>query len=156
MSPFEFKFEFPNVKWIWIWFQKQSCRTFDFEQLLFLEIFELLWNFESNLWILENGNSVILMNSVHRSCYMPANFDLLPVARVAVRASRWRAEGFVVASLRFLGCPIKLWSRRRSSFPLLCFLPVTLLISGEPVPSLSCSAIADKLAPAPPTPCASS
>jgi len=46
---FEFKSSFQNVGRIWVWFQKQSCRAFDFEQLLFLEIFKLLYKFESNL-----------------------------------------------------------------------------------------------------------
>ena len=47
---------------------KQSCRTFDFEQLLFLEIFELLQKFESNLSFKLDGNSVNLMNSVLGLC----------------------------------------------------------------------------------------
>ena len=36
----------------------------------FLEIFELLYKFGSNLDFKLDGNSVILMNSVHRSCYI--------------------------------------------------------------------------------------
>ena len=41
----------------------KSCRTLNFEQLLFLEIFELLHKFGSNLKILANGNSVNMGNS---------------------------------------------------------------------------------------------
>ena len=62
---FEFKSSFQNVGRIWVWFQKQLdiCRAFDFEQLLFLEIFELLHKFGSNLGFKTTGNSVILVNS---------------------------------------------------------------------------------------------
>ena len=42
---------------------KQSCRTLDFEQLLFLEIFELLHKFGSNLYFKSNGNFVNTVNS---------------------------------------------------------------------------------------------
>ena len=52
---------------------KKSCRTFDFEQLLFLEIFELLHKFGSNLALKANGNSEITVNSVHRLSYMAGN-----------------------------------------------------------------------------------
>ena len=50
---------------------KKNCRTLNFEQLLFLEIFELLHKFGSNLALKTNGNSVITVNSVHRLSYMP-------------------------------------------------------------------------------------
>ena len=97
------------------------------------------------------------MNSVHRSCYIAGvSFFGVPGAVVAVLASRWRGEGHSAASLSFLAILYSSGVVAVLHFPLLCFLPVTLLISGEPVPSLSCSAIVDKLAPAPPTPCASS
>jgi len=42
---------------------KQSCRTLNFEQLLFLEIFELLHKFGSNLDFKPSGNLVNMMNS---------------------------------------------------------------------------------------------
>ena len=48
---------------------KQSCRTFDFEQLLFLEIFELLHKFGSNLSFKSDGNSVNMVNSACRLSY---------------------------------------------------------------------------------------
>ena len=63
VSPFEFKFAFQNVDRIWVWVLKQSCRTLDFEQLLFLEIFELLHEFGSNLGFNTKGNFINTMNS---------------------------------------------------------------------------------------------
>ena len=48
----------------------------DFEQLLFLEIFELLYKFGSNLDFKTNGNSVITWNSVHRSGYIVGDLRL--------------------------------------------------------------------------------
>jgi len=41
-----------------------------------LEIFELLQKFGSNLSFELDGNSVNLMNSVHRSCYIAGNLRL--------------------------------------------------------------------------------
>ena len=58
---------------------KQSCRTLNFEQLLFLEIFELLHEFGSNLALKTNGNSIIKWNSVHRLSYTAS--DLLLASR---------------------------------------------------------------------------
>ena len=42
----------------------------DFEQLLFLEIFELLHKFGSNLDFQTNGNSVNTLNSARRLSYI--------------------------------------------------------------------------------------
>ena len=59
---------------------KQSCRTLDFEQLLFLEIFELLHKFVSNLDFKPSGNSVNTLNSARRLSYTTG--DLLLVVAV--------------------------------------------------------------------------
>ena len=66
MSPFDFKLVFQNVDIIWVWLLKQSCRTLNLEQLLFLEIFELPYNFGSNLRNKASGNSIIIVNSESR------------------------------------------------------------------------------------------
>ena len=66
MYPFDFKLAFQNVDIIWVWLLKQSCRTFNLEQLLFLEIFELPYKFESNLRNGLSGNSVNIVNSASR------------------------------------------------------------------------------------------
>ena len=81
-----------------------------------------------------DGNSVILTNSVHRSCYIADD----PLACFQSRAwpSGHRAgerNGSIVASLRFLAILYNLSRRRHCRF-LLCF-PVALLISGELPPS---------------------
>ena len=101
----------------------------------FLEIFELLYKFGSNLDFKLDGNSVILMNNVHCSCYIAGD----PSACFQSRAwpSRRRAgegNGFAVASLCFLAILYNLSRRRLCHFLLLCF-PVALLISGELAPS---------------------
>ena len=67
MPLFEFKFAFQNVNRIMGWLLKQSCRTLNFEQLLFLEIFELPHKFGSKLGFKASGNSVISMNSARGS-----------------------------------------------------------------------------------------
>ena len=69
---------------------KQSCRTLDFEQLLFLEIFELLYKFGSNLNFKTDGNSIILVNSTTTTAPPPTSFSGLPDAPVA-------ALGFALA-----------------------------------------------------------
>ena len=56
----------------------------DFEQLLFLEIFELLYKFGSNLNLNMNGNYVITVNSVHRSRYTAGDLRLASRRVVAV------------------------------------------------------------------------
>ena len=94
---FKFKSSFQNVGRIWVWFQKQSCRTFDFEQLLFLEIFELLQKFGSNLIFKLDGNSVISMNSVHCSCYTAGD---LRFASRRGRGRLWRRAGAVKATMQ--------------------------------------------------------
>ena len=52
-----------NLDRIWVWLLKQSCRTLNLEQLLFLENFEFPYKFESNLRNEASGNSVICLNS---------------------------------------------------------------------------------------------
>ena len=95
----------------------------------------MLYKFGSNLDFKMNGNSVILMNSVHRLSYIAGD----PSACFQSRAwpSRRRAgegNGSAVASLRFLAILYNLSRRRPCRFLLLCFL-VALLISGELPPS---------------------
>ena len=86
---------FQNLDRIRRWLSKQSCRTFDFEQLLFLEIFELLWKFESNLWISAYGNFVISVNSVHRLSYIAVG----PSSAFQARRGRpWCRAGVETAS----------------------------------------------------------
>ena len=48
-----------------VWLLKQSCRTLNLEQLLFLGIFELPYKFESNLKNGSSGNSVNIVNSAN-------------------------------------------------------------------------------------------
>ena len=62
----------------------------NFEQLLFLEIFELLYKFGSNLALKTNGNSVIKVNSAHRSCYTAGDLRL---ASRRGRGHLWRRAG---------------------------------------------------------------
>ena len=78
----------------------QSCRTLSFEQLLFLEIFELLHKFGSNLNLKMNGNSVITVNSVHRLSYIAG--DLRFASRHARGRPRLRASA--VKSPAWLPC----------------------------------------------------
>ena len=66
MSPFDFKLAFQNIDRIRVWLLKQSCRTLNLEQLLFLEIFELPYKFGSNFRNQASGNSVISWNSASR------------------------------------------------------------------------------------------
>ena len=73
---------------------KKSCRTLDFEQLLFLEIFELLYKFGSNLNLNTNGNSVIKWNSVHRLSYTAGD---LRFASRRGRGRLWHRAGVVKA-----------------------------------------------------------
>jgi len=78
----------------------------NFEQLLFLEIFELLHKFGSNLDFKSNGNFVNKMNSTSGQLSPPAIFFLLPGAIVAVFgiALAWRRlrRGFLLLP----GCPL--------------------------------------------------
>jgi len=66
VSPFDFKLAFQNVDIILVWLLKQSCRTLNLEQLLFLEIFELPYKFGSNFRNQASCNSVISWNSASR------------------------------------------------------------------------------------------
>ena len=83
MSPFDFKLAFLNVDRIRVWLLKKSCRTLNLEQLLFLEIFELPYKFESNLTNKASGNSVNSWNSASRQLSPPASFHRLPRASVS-------------------------------------------------------------------------
>ena len=104
MSPFEFKLAIQNIDRIWVWLQKQSCRTFNLEQLLFLEIFELPCNFGSNLRKLVKGNSVNMVNSARRLSYTAG--DLLLASRRARGRVRLRAAmGKVAAWLLLASWP---------------------------------------------------
>ena len=67
------KFKFQNGGRIWKCSFKKSCRTFDFEQLLFLEIFNFR-KFGSNLNFKTDGNSVILGEQYTATAPLPASF----------------------------------------------------------------------------------
>ena len=77
MYLFEFKLAFENADRIRVWLLKESCRTLNLEQLLFLEIFELPYKFESNLKNKTSGNSVNSWNSASRQLSPPASFHWL-------------------------------------------------------------------------------
>jgi len=66
----------------------------NFEQLLFLEIFELLHKFGSNLDFKTDGKSVIKLNSARRLSYIAG--DLRLGSRCA-RGRLWRRAGMVKA-----------------------------------------------------------
>ena len=95
----------------------------------------MLYKFGSNLDFKLDGNSVILMNSVHRSCYIADDPSACFQSRAWPSGRRaGEGNGFTVASLRFLAILYNLSRRRLCCFLLLCF-PVALLISGELPPS---------------------
>ena len=97
----------------------------NFEQLLFLEIFELLHKFGSNLDFKPDGNSVIKWNSVRCLSYTAG--DLLLGSRHArgrpqLRAGAGRAPSWLLLASepRYLACAVAirllsppLFSRRR-------------------------------------------
>ena len=87
MSPFDFKLAFSNLDRIWVWLLKQSCRTLNLEQLLFLEIFEFPYKFESNLRNEANGNSVNTLNSASRQTLTIGEFP--PASMHARRPHLW-------------------------------------------------------------------
>jgi len=62
----------------------------NFEQLLFLEIFELFYKFGSNLGFKANGNLVNTMNSVHRLSYIAGGPSLVFQVR---RGRLWHRAG---------------------------------------------------------------
>ena len=95
----------------------------------------MLYKFGSNLDFKLDGNSVILMNSVHRSCYIAGDPSACFQSRAWPSGRRaGEGNGFAVASLRFLAILYNLSRRRLCRFLLLCF-PVALLISDELPPS---------------------
>ena len=97
----------------------------NFEQLLFLEIFELLHKFGSNLKILTNGNSVNMVNSARRLSYTAG--DLLLSSRRACGRPQLHADAgkaplwlLLASEPRYLACAVAvrllsppLFSRRR-------------------------------------------
>ena len=95
----------------------------------------MLYKFGSNLDFKMNGNSIILMNNVHRLSYIAGDPSACFQSRVWL-SGRHASEGngVVVASLSFLAILYNLSHRRPCRFLLLCF-PVALLISGELPPS---------------------
>ena len=124
MSPFDFKLSFSNLDIIWLWLLKQSCRTLNLEQLLFLEIFELPYKFESNLRNKASGNLVNYMNSASRQLSPPASFHRLPRTPASdtscfdVSALPLRVKRTSPAALR---SPDKSRSALLSLSPSLCF-----------------------------------
>ena len=97
----------------------------DFEQLLFLEIFELLHKFGSNLSFKSDGNSVNMVNSAHRLSYTAGDL-LLGSRRMRGRPQLRAGVGKVPTLLllasepRYLACAVAvrllsppLFSRRR-------------------------------------------
>ena len=67
----------------------------NFEQLLFLEIFELLHKFGSNLNLKMKGNSINSVNSVHRLSYTAGD---LRFASRRGHGRLWRRAGAVKAT----------------------------------------------------------
>ena len=124
MSPFDFKHAFLNVDQIRVWLLKQSCRTLNLEQLLFLEIFELPYKFESNLKNEASGNSVNTLNSASRQLSPAASFHRhlrAPVRDTScfdVSAWSLRVERTSPAALR---SPDKSESALLLLSPFLCF-----------------------------------
>ena len=125
MSPFDFKLAFSNLDRIWVWLLKQSCRTLNLEQLLFLEIFEFPYKFESNLRNEASGNSVNSWNSASRQTLTVG--ELLPAfghghSHLLLRAGMGKLLRVVSV---FLGHAIKPGRRPPPHpFPLLCFSPL--------------------------------
>ena len=137
MSPFDFKLAFSNLDRIWVWLLKQSCRTLNLEKLLFLEIFELSYKFESNL---RNEASGILVNTLNSASRQTLTVGELPPASTHVRECHLLLRAGMGKLLRvvsvFLGHATKPGLRRRPH----PFLP--LFFSSLPPSS-------DKLAPEP-------
>ena len=102
---------------------KKSCRTLNFEQLLFLEIFELLYKFGSNLDFKMNGNSVIIVNSATTTAPPPTSFCSVLGMPVATLGFVLAQAGHCVSPPCSLGRPIKPATvvAVRFHFPLLCF-----------------------------------
>ena len=89
----------------------------------------------SNLDFKMNGNSVILMNSVHRLSYIAGDPSACFQSRAWPSGCRaGKGNGVVVTSLSFLAILYILSRRRPCRFLLLCF-SVALLISGDLPPS---------------------
>ena len=134
MSPFDFKLAFLNEDRIRVWLLKQSCRTLNLEQLLFLEIFELPYKFESNLGNGSSDNSVNIVNSESRPALTVG--ELPPSSRRARGHLRLRAgmEKLLRVVSVFLGRVIKPGHRRRRSSSSPLFFPSSPPSSDELTP----------------------
>ena len=123
MSPFDFKLAFSNLDRIWVWLLKQSCRTLNLEQLLFFEIFEFPYKFESNL---RNEASAILVNTLNSASRQTLTIgELLPASRhdrshLLLRIGMGKLLRVVSV---FLGRVIKPGRRRRRSSSSPLFFP---------------------------------
>ena len=134
MSPFDFKLAFSNLDRIWVWLLKENCRTLNLEQLLFLEIFEFPYKFESNLRNKASGNSVNSWNSASRQTLTVG--ELLSTSRrdrchLLLRAGMGKLLRVVSV---FLGHAIKPGRRRRPHPFLPLFFPSTPPCSDELTP----------------------
>ena len=105
----------------------------NFEQLLFLEIFELLHKFGSNLSFKSDGNSVNMVNSACRLSYTAG--DLLLASRrargrVRLRAGVGKAMTWLLLAswLPFKACVVAVLLLSSS-----LLFPLPPLNSGEPV-----------------------
>ena len=128
----------------------------DFEQLLFLEIFELLHKFGSNLKILANGNSVNMGNSA-RGRHLIAGELLIRSGRR--RGRPWLRAGAVKALRGFSLLPGRVIRPAPSPFfaaLFLCFPDVATAAPLSPRRRTSTCAITAKRSIASPIPCAPS
>jgi len=107
----------------------------NFEQVLFLDIFELPHKFGSNLGFKTNGNSVNLVNS-NRGSHLTAS-DLLLGSRCSRGQFRRRAgvEKLLGAISVCLDRVIKAGTPSPSLFLLPLLFLTSLIISVEPAPS---------------------
>ena len=131
---------------------KKSCRTLDFK-LLFLEIFELLHKFESNLDFKPSGNLVNMMNSA-RGRHLIAGELLIRSGRRCGRP--WLRAGAVKALRGFSLLPGR--AIRPTPSPFFAALFLCFPNAAAAAPSCVCcrrsaSTISAKLVLALPTPC---
>ena len=128
----------------------------DFEQLLFLEIFELLHKFGSNLKILANGNSVNMGNSA-RGRHLIAGELLSHSGHRRGRPWLCTSAGKALRGFSLLLSR----SIRTSPLPFFAALVLYFLVAIAAAPSCICrrrsaSTVSAKLVLVPPTPCAPS
>ena len=144
---------FKNVDRIRGWLLKQSCRTLNFEQLLFLEIFELLHKFGSNLDFQPSGNLVNMMNSA-RGRHLIAGKLLIRSGRR--RGHPWLRAGAVKAPRGFSLLSGRVIRPVLSPFfaaLFLCFLDVATAAPLSPHRRTSACAVTAKRSTVSPTPC---